>query len=75
MKLTESNTLNTCKHRVIIGNSKNVSSTLTGEDKSLFDAFLKQEEDFKEVSSLSGSVFLVKFNQEGNILSLIRFHL
>ncbi len=64
MKLTESNTLNTCKHRVIIGNSKNVSSTLTGEDKSLFDAFLKQEEDFKEVSSLSGSVFLVKFNQD-----------
>ena len=64
MKLTESNTLNTCKHRVIIGNSKNVSSTLTGEDKSLFDAFLKQEEDFKEVSSLSGSVFLVRFNQD-----------
>ena len=64
MKLTESNTLNTCKHRVIIGNSKNVSSTLTGEDKSLFDVFLQQEEDFKEVSSLSGSVFLVKLNQD-----------
>ena len=62
MKLTESNTLNTCKHRVIIGDSKNVSSTLSSEDATLFASFLQQDEDFKEVSSLSGSIFLVKLD-------------
>lgn len=63
MKLTESNTLNSCNYRVIIGDSENLSSSLSNEDKDLFDSFLKQDQDFKEVSNLDGSVFLVKLNE------------
>ena len=64
MKLSESKTLNNSPYRVIIGDSKNIPSSISAEDKKLFTAFLKQKDDFKIVSQLDSSIFLVKFNKD-----------
>ena len=64
MKLTESNTLNSTNYRVIIGNTDNIPSSISTEDKKLFNAFLAMDEDFKTVSSLDSDIFLVKLNSD-----------
>lgn len=64
MKLSESKTLNNSPYRVIIGDSKNIPSSISAEDKKLFTAFLKKTDDFKVVSQLDSSIFLVRFNKD-----------
>ena len=64
MKLSESKTLNNSPYRVIIGDSKNIPSSISAEDKKLFTAFLKKKDDFKVVSQLDSSIFLVRFDKD-----------
>tara|TARA_R110002072_G_scaffold232309_2_gene389722 strand:- start:21674 stop:23065 length:1392 start_codon:yes stop_codon:yes gene_type:complete len=64
MKLSESKTLKNSPYRVIIGDAKNIPSSISATDKKLFSAFLKKDSDFKVINELESSIFLVKYNKD-----------
>ena len=64
MKLQESKQLNNTNYRVIIGNKENIPASISTEDARLFEQFLENENDFTSITSLNGSVFLLKSNKE-----------
>ncbi len=64
MKLQESKQLNNTDYRVIIGNKDNIPASISKEDAILFNQFLEKEKDFTTITSLEGSIFLIKSNDD-----------
>ncbi len=64
MKLQESKQLNNSNYRVIIGNKENIPTSISKEDATLFNQFLEKESDFTALTSLDGTVFLIKSNDD-----------
>ncbi len=64
MKLQESKQLNNTNYRVIIGNKENIPASISKDDAKLFEQFLEKEKDFTSITSLNGTIFLVKSNKD-----------
>ena len=62
MKLTAESKLNNADYRVIIGSSNNIPSSISNDDRELFTAFLELDEEFKMISTLNSTTFLIKKN-------------
>ena len=62
MKLTAESKLNNADYRVIIGSSNNIPSSISNDDRELFTAFLELDEEFKMISTLNSTIFLIKKN-------------
>lgn len=64
MNLIIKENISSYKYRLIIGNKGHLPTSLSAEEIELFNAFLTTEEDFKSISSLDSTTFLVKTKDE-----------
>jgi len=62
MNLIIKEQIDTYNYKVIIGDAGSLPTSLNSEEKALFIAFLDSKEDFKTISTLDSSIFLIKAN-------------
>ena len=60
MNLIIKDNIESYNYKLIIGDSDNLPSSLSSDELSLFNAFLAKDEDFKQISSIESTTFLVK---------------
>ena len=60
MNLIIKDNIESYNYKLIIGDSDNLPSSLSSDGLSLFNAFLAKDEDFKQISSIESTTFLVK---------------
>ena len=60
MNLIIKDNIESYNYKLIIGDSDNIPSSLSSDEQSLFNTFLAKEEDFKQISTIESTLFLVK---------------
>ena len=64
MNLIIKEQIDTCNFKVIIGDSNSLPDSLNNDEIALFNAFLETEDDFKIISDLSSTTYLIKSNSD-----------
>lgn len=64
MNLIIKEQIHSYNYKVIIGNTDTLPASLNKDEKALFEAFLDKKEDFKMISTLDGTIFLVKSDKD-----------
>lgn len=60
MNLIIKENIESYNYKMIIGDSEHIPSSLSSDELNLFNAFLAKDEDFKQISSIESTTFLVK---------------
>ncbi len=63
MQLSKNNASTSCDYRVLIGNEISLIDSISSDDQSLLENFLKLDKDSADVKSLDSSILLVKSNK------------
>lgn len=64
MNLIIKEQIHSYNYKVIIGNTDTLPASLNKYEKALFEAFLDKKEDFKMISTLDGTIFLMKSDKD-----------
>ena len=64
MNLTIQESISNFKFKAIVGDEKSIPESLNKEELKVFKEFLKLKEDFKLISTLDSTLFLVKSNSD-----------